>query len=61
MQIEKVIDFVLLIQGCRRITIRRLEAETGLHRATIYRYLSVISEKMPLSIEKGVITLSQKR
>ena len=60
MQVDKTVDFILLVQNSRRITIRRLEKETGLPRSTIYKYLKVIGKKMEINVEKGVVSYSPK-
>jgi predicted transcriptional regulator len=51
--------YQLLMKVGHRVTIRRIQAETGVSACTIYRAVKQMSRVMPLRIIKGVVLLDR--
>ena len=51
--IDRVVHFVSLIVGNRRISITRLRKETGLSKSSVYRYIDAASMHLPIRREGG--------
>ena len=54
-QLERVMRFVTIVQGRKRVTVESLREELEVSQSAVYRMISAAQMVMPLRLEQGVV------
>ena len=58
-QLERSLKLIMAINATQEISVEQLIHETGIPRRSIYRWIAALETILPISLEKGVVSLKK--